>query len=412
MNRRLILNRPKTALEYIENNILKGISVLILVVAASTLTAPPCRADEPTKQNALQKAAQEWILVGKEQYERSQFSAAKKSFQRAAVYRKYLNDADRKKLDELLDKSANAAFARELTSVGTNTNAKLFQPIQPAETTKVVPLDTKAVVVKPKARIIEPKADSTKEARFLTRKELEYIAEKPIQSNNSFAKQIKLPSTPTQSVRTKTPTNTVAGPRLVLEPGDEIEVKFFYTPELDIKQTVRPDGKISLQLIPEVTAQGKTVAELRQELKKLYDPYLRKPEIAVVARSFYNQRVFVGGQVLRPGVVEMPGQMTALEAIMEAGGFDIRTAQRKSVIVIRYSDGKRQAYKLDLNKAVVGKETKPFYLKPKDIVHVPRTSIAKLNQWIDQHINKIIPDTGFFYRQTSGDSTVGIGTYR
>jgi polysaccharide export outer membrane protein len=122
--------------------------------------------------------------------------------------------------------------------------------------------------------------------------------------------------------------------------------------------------------------------------------------------------VFVGGQVFKPGVVEMPGPMTALEAVMEVGGFDVRQAERKSVIVIRYTDGRRHAYKLDLKKAVAGKETKPFYLKPKDIVHVPRTKIAKLNQWIDQHINKIIPDTGFFFRRTSGNSTVGIGTYR
>jgi protein involved in polysaccharide export with SLBB domain len=122
--------------------------------------------------------------------------------------------------------------------------------------------------------------------------------------------------------------------------------------------------------------------------------------------------VFVGGQVLKAGVVQMPGKMTALEAIMEVGGFDLRAAERKSVIVIRYSKGRRYAYKLDLKQATTGKESKPFYLQPKDIVHVPRTKIAKLNQWIDQHINKIIPDTGFYLRRTNGDTTYGMGNYR
>ena len=115
---------------------------------------------------------------------------------------------------------------------------------------------------------------------------------------------------------------------------------------------------------------------------------------------------------MTPGVVQMPGDMTALEAIMEAGGFDLRAAERKSVLVIRYRSGRRYAYKLDLKRATAGDETKPFYLEPRDIVHVPRTKIAKLNQWIDQHINKIIPDTGFYFRRTSGSTSYGVGSYR
>jgi len=159
-------------------------------------------------------------------------------------------------------------------------------------------------------------------------------------------------------------------------------------------------------------AKGKTAAELQHELLDLYGPHLTDPQIAVIARSFYTHRVFVGGQVMKPGVVQMPGEMTALEAIMEAGGFDVRAAERKNVIVIRYADGRRYVYKLDLKRAVAGNETEPFYLQPRDIVHVPRTGIAKLNQWIDQHINKIIPDTGFFLRRTNGDTSVGVGSYR
>jgi len=200
--------------------------------------------------------------------------------------------------------------------------------------------------------------------------------------------------------------------QVALVAGDVVEVKFFYTPVLNDTQTVRPDGKISLELIGEVRAHGKTAVELRDELLSLYEPHLKDPEIAVVVRSFYTRRVFVGGQVMKPGVVQMPGEMTALEAIMEVGGFDLRAAERKNVIVIRYTDGRRYAYKLDLKRAIAGNEPKPFYLQPKDIVHVPRTKIAKLNQWVDQHINKIIPDTGFFFRRTSGNTSYGVGSYR
>ena len=406
------MKKAETSTNNLRSKFLRGASLIILTLAVMMPAATLCKASEKAKSNALQKAAQEWIQVGMEQQKRSLFKAAEKSFQRAAIYRRYLNDAERKKLDELLEESSNAALARELTSVSTKTTDKLVRPIRLVEDAKVVPLDTKALEVKSQARIAEPKADSIKEGKLLTRKEWEYITERPISSTSSFDKQVKLPTRPVQPVKTRASAEAVAGPRITFEPGDEIEVKFFYTPELNITQTVRPDGKISLELIREVKAQGKTAAELRDELMRLYDPHLRAPEIAVVARSFYNQRVFVGGQVFRPGVVEMPGPMTALEAIMEVGGFDLRAAERKSVIVIRYTAGQRQAYKLDLKKATEGKEAEPFYLKPKDIVHVPRTKIAKLNQWIDQHINKIIPDTGFFFRRTSGNSTVGIGTYR
>lgn len=201
-------------------------------------------------------------------------------------------------------------------------------------------------------------------------------------------------------------------PRVALLPGDVIEVKFFYTPDLDESQTVRPDGKITLQLIGEVEVEGKTPAELRDELLGLYATHLKAPEIAVVVRSLHDRCVFVGGQVMTPGIVEMPGKMTVLEAIMRAGGFDLREAEIRNVVVIRHRNGQRYGYSMDLKPALMGNENQPFYLGPKDIVYVPRTEIAKVNQWIDQHINRIIPDTGFNFRRTMGNTTIGVGSYR
>ena len=193
-------------------------------------------------------------------------------------------------------------------------------------------------------------------------------------------------------------------------PGDTIDVKFFYTPELNETQDVRPDGKIALQIIGEVTAADKTPAQLRWLLEKLYAPHLKDPEISVVVRSFSNQRVYVGGQVMRPGTIEVSGQITALEAIMQAGGVDFREAQVKNVVVIRHYKGTRYGYLLNMEPILAGKESRPFFLEAKDIVYVPRTEIAKVNQWVDQYINKIIPKTGFSYAQRRGDSVIGIDT--
>jgi len=201
-------------------------------------------------------------------------------------------------------------------------------------------------------------------------------------------------------------------PSVTLAPGDIIDVKFFYVPELNESEAVRPDGKIALQLIGEVEAQGKTPEALRDELYKLYTPQLKKPDVTVIVRSFQGRRVYVGGEVNEPGLQAMPGPVTALEAIMQAGGFNTRTAQVKNVVVIRQKDGQRYGASLDLRRSLGGKESPQFYLEPLDIVYVPRTRIARVGQWIDLHINGLIPVFGVAYTQPAGKGTVVIDTTR
>lgn len=188
---------------------------------------------------------------------------------------------------------------------------------------------------------------------------------------------------------TETPQDAV--PRLVLGPGDSIEVKFFYNPELNDIQIVRPDGRITLQLVGEVVVQGKTVDELRDHLVRLYAPELRIPEIAVIVRLLSERRVYVGGEVNRPGIIPMPGRLTILEAVVEAGGFKTETAGLKSVVVIRQRDGKYVGTIVNLREALEGKKVEAFYLAPRDIVYVPQTAIAKVDQWVDQFIYKLLP---------------------
>ena len=205
--------------------------------------------------------------------------------------------------------------------------------------------------------------------------------------------------------------NPVSVPEVTLGAGDTIEIKFFHNPELNDAQTIRPDGKITLQLIGEVTAEGKTAMELRNELVKRYTPDLRIPEVTVIVRSLYDRRVYVGGEVKDPGLVPMPGApLTALEAIMQVGGFDLTTAKIKNVVVIRHKNNNWYAYALDYKNALKGEDGRPFYLEPRDIVYVPRTNIAKLNQWIDQYISKIIPKTGTSFSYPAGAGFITVDT--
>ena len=198
-------------------------------------------------------------------------------------------------------------------------------------------------------------------------------------------------------------------PRMVLGPGDAIDVKFFYVPELNESQIIRPDGVISLQLVGEVRVSGKTPEEVREELFRLYTPHVKRPDVTVIVRSFRDRRIYVGGEVNKPGVFEMPGPLTALEAIMQAGGVNPLTAKVETVIVVREKDGKRVGTLLDLGRALEGEPTEPYLLEPHDIVFVPQTTITKANQFIDQYISKMIPQVGFIYTQPAGRGTIGVG---
>jgi polysaccharide export outer membrane protein len=178
--------------------------------------------------------------------------------------------------------------------------------------------------------------------------------------------------------------------RLVFAPGDAVEVKFFYTPDLNSNQIVRPDGTISLQLIGDVQAAGKTPLEFQNELIRLYSPQLKKPDITVVAGNLKSRHIAVNGEVFRPGAFDMTTRMTVLDAIGQAGGFK-DTAAIGNVMVLRYKNNRYVGCALNMKNAFAGKEVEPFWLEPNDIVYVPKTGIAKVNQWVDQHINKMIP---------------------
>lgn len=139
-------------------------------------------------------------------------------------------------------------------------------------------------------------------------------------------------------------------------------------PNLDTTQVIRRDGRITLPLVGEVQAAGLTPSDLNAQLSKLYAPQLVYKEVVVtVAASSFT--VFVSGAVIRPGKVVADRPLTALEAIMEAGGYDAAKANLKEIVIIR--DGHPLPRKLDLKRVLDGKDEAPFPLRPYDIVQVP-----------------------------------------
>jgi polysaccharide export outer membrane protein len=174
-------------------------------------------------------------------------------------------------------------------------------------------------------------------------------------------------------------------------PGDVIDVKLFYTPELDESQIVRPDGKMTLQLIGDIQAQGKTSEELQRELVNRFSTQLINPQVAVFVRRVHDSRYWVAGEVKRPGPYQMLGHATIVEAIMDAGGGTRPTADLKNVLVVRQRDGRHYGCLVNVKEILQGKEGPSFNLQARDIVFVPSTQITKVNDWIDQYVNKVLP---------------------
>jgi protein involved in polysaccharide export with SLBB domain len=176
----------------------------------------------------------------------------------------------------------------------------------------------------------------------------------------------------------------------VLEPGDEISIKVFNMPQLDETVRIRPDGRISAVLVDEVDAAGVTPPELDARLTQRYAEYVRDPQVTVIVRSFANLKVYVGGEVTTPGPLPLVGRLTALAAVLQAGGFK-GTAKTDSVILIRNAgDGRPQLERLNL-KAVYTKGGPDVALKPFDVVYVPMSGIAKVDKFVDQYMRQLLP---------------------
>jgi polysaccharide biosynthesis/export protein len=157
---------------------------------------------------------------------------------------------------------------------------------------------------------------------------------------------------------------------LVLHEGDTLSVSFAGAPDLNTVAVIRRDGRITLKSLGEFKAAGLTPLEMEKELIKLYGPQLQTKEVTVAVQSSAFP-VYVTGAVLRPGKILSDRPMTALEAIMEAGGFDYGKANLKSIRVLRTQDGRTEHYTLNLKKVLNGQEPEQFALKPSDIIYVP-----------------------------------------
>lgn len=181
-------------------------------------------------------------------------------------------------------------------------------------------------------------------------------------------------------------------------PRDTLDIKFFYEPDLDETVEVRPDGMISLRLVDDVKAAGRTPAELDSALTALYKNELsEKPDLSVIVRGFESQRVYVTGEVRRPGEMPLRAGLDVMQAITAAGGM-LDTARPDAVLVVRKEkvEGKNawqaSVYRASLSDPMLSPDSGGgafAALAPTDIVYVPKSGIAQANLFVDQYIRNL-----------------------
>ncbi|PYR77259.1 MAG: polysaccharide export protein [Acidobacteria bacterium] len=204
-----------------------------------------------------------------------------------------------------------------------------------------------------------------------------------------------------QNVESGAPAQAAAAPaadEYVLQAGDEIAVRVFNHMELDDRVQIRPDGRVSLLLANEVQAAGLTSRQLDDVLTERFSRLYRDAEVSVIVRTFAGNKVYVAGEVGQPGVLPIVGRFTALTAVLQAGGFK-NTARTDYVILLRNREGKPAVARLNLRSVLAG-GSGDVNLQPFDVVYVPKSAIAKVDQFVDQYIRQLIPigtNAGFTY---------------
>jgi polysaccharide export outer membrane protein len=154
-----------------------------------------------------------------------------------------------------------------------------------------------------------------------------------------------------------------------LNAGDVIKISFPGAPELNQTQKVGTDGTVSLPLVGDVHAAGKSPGELQSELANLYKPQLQDNEVLVTVENRAIP-IVVSGAVQKPGKIVFERPATVLEAIMEAGGFTPQ-ADLKRVSVIRIVKGQHLTQHYDLRSVLRGSPTGAVYVSGGDVIYVP-----------------------------------------
>jgi len=154
-------------------------------------------------------------------------------------------------------------------------------------------------------------------------------------------------------------------------PLDVVRIDVWKEPEITRTIPVRPDGKISLPLLNDVQASGLTAMQLAASLRESLSKYLTNPQVTVTVTEINSRRVYLTGEVGRPGAIPLLPNMTVLQALASGGGFT-QFAKLKNIYVLRTEEGKQVKHPFNYKEVVKGNLAEQnIQLQPGDVIVVP-----------------------------------------
>jgi len=176
-----------------------------------------------------------------------------------------------------------------------------------------------------------------------------------------------------------------------IQVGDELHVRFTFQPEMNEQVPVRPDGRITLATTGEVAVAGMTPGELEELVAERSANRLRDPEVRVIVTKIGEQRVYVGGEVGRPGYVQLQPGMTPVQAVMQTGGFRMTAKPESTLLLSPRRDGQVSAARLNLKQVVEEGVPERVRLAAGDVIFVPSSWIGDANKVVDLYVRGLIP---------------------
>lgn len=160
----------------------------------------------------------------------------------------------------------------------------------------------------------------------------------------------------------------------VIGAGDSVQIFVWGNAELSTSVSVRPDGKITTNLVEDLEASGKTSTELAREIESIYSEYIKNPVVTVIVNGFVtipDHQIRVVGEGAKPLKIPYSKHMTLLDLMIEVGGLT-EFADGNEAVLVRRFDGEQKTYGLRLDSLLKdGDITANLALKPGDIVIIP-----------------------------------------
>lgn len=194
-------------------------------------------------------------------------------------------------------------------------------------------------------------------------------------------------------------------------PGDKLRIKYFITRDMDEDLTVSPDGTIAPRAIGQLRVEGSTLGGIEDYVRRASRKELVDQKVVVALDTAAAPKIYIGGMVQQPGVFKLDNVGTSvLQGILMAGGFSENARTGQVALIRRGPNNEPMLRLIDVREMIeTGFSDGDVPLMSGDIIFVPRSSIAEVNLWIEQFINRVVP----FQRQfsyTIGSYTQSGGT--